>query len=30
MAITDIIILISGLSLYTTVIWAAWKVVHHK
>ena len=30
METTEIIILVAGLSLYATVIWVAWKVVHHK
>ena len=30
METTEIIILIGGLSFYATVIWVAWKAVHHE
>ena len=30
MEITEIIILMAGLSFYATVIWVAWKAVHHE
>ena len=26
----ELIILISGLSVYATLIWVAWKAVYHK